>query len=80
MRHRTTWYGIVLVGLLAAAGTIAALAEEPKKEGAGTSVRPMEIFACKYKEGKGLADLQGVSAKFNASESMATVTMGPPMP
>lgn len=68
MGHRRTLSGIAFLAFLAwtAAGTAALRAEEAKKDAAGASIRPMEIYACKYKEGKGLADVQAVSAKFNA--------------
>jgi hypothetical protein len=66
MRQRTTWPGLVFLGLLAVAGTGAAFGQEAKKEATGTAVRPMELYACKYKEAKGPADLQKASANFNA--------------
>ena len=71
MRHRTTLLGSALIAVmglivLLVAGTAAAFAEEAKKDAAGAAIRPMEIYACKFKEGKGMADLQAVSTKFNA--------------
>jgi len=55
-----------LVCLLGAVGAAAAGAQGEKKETSGPSIRPMEIYACDYKEEKGLADLQQADAKWNA--------------
>lgn len=66
MRQRTTWSAGVLVCLLAVGGAVVARGEEAKKEGTGMAVRPMELYTCKYRAGKGLADLQQVAKRFNA--------------
>lgn len=65
MPHRTTWTAVG-VALLLSAGAAAAFAEEARKEATGPSFRPMELFACKFKEGKGMADLQQANARYGA--------------
>ncbi len=66
MRQNRTWVVGVSCAVLALLACAVASAEGEKKEGAGPSIRPMELYTCKYKPGKALADLQAASAKFNA--------------
>ena len=63
MRKNGTFLAVAMVCLLAAGH---AVAQTEKKEAPGAAIRPMELFSCDYLEGKGLADLQQVAAKFNA--------------
>ena len=53
----------VLAGLLTAAAAGPALAAE---HGDGIKVIPVDIWACTYNEGKGPADLDAATAKWNA--------------
>ena len=66
MRQHSTWWAGVFVCLLAVGGAVTARGEEAQQEGAGMAIRPMELYTCKYKAGKGQAELQSVAAKFNA--------------
>jgi hypothetical protein len=53
----------VLTGLLCLAGSGAVLAEE---HGDAPKVVPVDLWACTYNEGKGPADLDAATAKWNA--------------
>jgi hypothetical protein len=66
MRQSMTWSGMAVLAVLAVAGTGPAFGQEASKEGTGAPIRPSELFACKYKEGTGPADLQQAAATFNA--------------
>jgi len=65
MRKNGTFLAIGVVCLIAVAGAAPGAAQE-KKEPAGPSVRPMELYGCTYKEGKGFADLEKATAAWNA--------------
>lgn len=54
------------VAWLLAAGAEVAFGEEAKPAAGGMTIRPVELFSCDYKEGKGYADLKQVGAQFNA--------------
>ena len=66
MRVRTTWSAVGFAVALAAGSGVAASGQEAKKEGGGMSIRPMEIYTCSYRDGKGYADVKGAAAKFNS--------------
>jgi len=59
MKKRLTLSFITGLALLAGSGTVSALDD-------GKLVIPVELFACKYNDGKGSADLDKVTDKWNA--------------
>ena len=66
MRKNGTFWTVAVVSALSLAVATAAGAQAEKKEATGMSIRPMELYTCDYKDGKGYADLKQVAAKFNA--------------
>ncbi len=63
MRDNSRFVSLAVAVVLSATVVAPVLADAPA---AGPSIRPMEIYGCTYREGKGMADLTAAAANWNA--------------